>query len=215
MRIFVIRHGETPANREGKLSGWTDDPLNENGIRLAAVTGKNIKGIHFDGCYSSPLQRARDTAEIVLRESGNESVPIVTDERLKEIFVGDWEGVKFRPGECEADPEAIMRYFRNPLDFEGCPNGETTEQVCRRTQEFLNELIAKDDGKTYLVSTHGFAVRAMLNFLFEDPSDFWQGHMPYNCCISIIEAEHGNAKLTDIDKVYYDRDDVVDHYAAF
>ncbi len=213
MRIYVIRHGETPANLEGKLSGWTDDPLNENGIRLATVTGQNMKGIVFDGCFSSPLQRAKDTAAIVLRESGNENVPIVTDDRIKEIFVGDWEGVKFRPGECEADPEEILKYFMTPLEFDGCPNGENTFQVCERTQSFLKELIARDDGKTYLVSTHGFAVRAMLNYLFENPKDFWQGHMPYNCCVSIIDAENGEAKLTEIDKVYYDKSDIIDWYA--
>jgi broad specificity phosphatase PhoE len=212
MRIYVIRHGETAANLEGRLAGWTDDPLNENGIRLAEITGRNMKGIVFDGCYSSPLSRARKTAEIVLRESGND-IPVLTDERLKEIYVGDWEGESFRHPENQAFVKDIAMYFMNPFGFAGCPNGENARGVCDRTQAFLKELIARDDGKTYLVSTHGFALRAMLNCLYEHPEDFWQSHMPYNCCVNIIEANGGKARVVEIDKVYYGREDVIDLFA--
>ncbi|MBR2762342.1 MAG: histidine phosphatase family protein [Solobacterium sp.] len=212
MLIYVIRHGETPANMEGKLSGWTDDPLNENGRRLAVITGRNMKGIVFDECFSSPLSRARETAEIVLRESGNE-IPVIIDDRIKEIFVGDWEGVSFRDPDHHAFIEDIKTYFLNPFELNGCPNGENARAVCERTQAFLKELMARDDDRNYLVSTHGFAMRAMLNFLYDHPEDFWQSHMPYNCCVNIIEAHGGKGKVIAFDKVYYSEEDIVDHYS--
>ena len=82
MKIYVIRHGETNANKEGVLQGSSDWPLNENGIKLAKLTGQNMKDIKFDICYSSPLIRAKDTAKYVLGESGN-NTEIIFDDRLK------------------------------------------------------------------------------------------------------------------------------------
>ena len=84
MQIYIIRHGETALNAKGLLQGITDEPLNRNGISLAAETGRNLRGITFDACISSPLTRARQTAEILLRESGNEGVPIEFDDRIME-----------------------------------------------------------------------------------------------------------------------------------
>ena len=59
MKLYIIRHGETPWNAEGRLQGQTDIPLNENGIRLAKITGEALKDVPFDFAISSPLKRAR------------------------------------------------------------------------------------------------------------------------------------------------------------
>lgn len=71
MRLYIIRHGETQWNVEGRLQGQTDTELNENGIRLAKITAEGMKEIPFDLGISSPLTRAKKTAEIVL-EGRNE-----------------------------------------------------------------------------------------------------------------------------------------------
>ena len=80
------------------------------------------------------------------------------------------------------------------------------------SEEFLRELVERDDGRTYLVATHGFALRAMLNPLYEDSSDFWQGHLPPNCSLSILSAEGGNVRIIERDRIFYDPSAVVDHY---
>lgn len=214
MVIYVVRHGETNANVNGYLQGWTNDPLNENGRKLAEITGRGMQGIKFDCCISSPLTRAKETAEIILRESGND-IPIQFDERIKEINLGDWERKKFRPGEREVDEHEIKMFFTDPFRFAGCPNGETIAQVCERTQDFLKELIRRDDDKTYLVTTHGFALRGMLNFLYDDKTDYWHGRVPYNCAVNIIEGKNGIGKLIADDKVYYDLEKAVDQYAKY
>lgn len=214
MLIYIVRHGETNANVNGYLQGWTNDPLNENEINLAEITGRGLKDIKFDYCISSPLLRARQTAEIILRESGNH-IPITYDERIKEINMGEWERKKFRPGEREIDGHEIKMFFTDPFHFAGFPGGENIYQVCERTQDFLKELIKRDDGKTYLITTHGFALRGMLNFLYENQSDYWHGHVPYNCAVNIIEAKNGVGKLVEDDKVYYNLNDAVDQYTKF
>ena len=57
------------------------------------------------------------------------------------------------------------------------------------------------------------ATRAVMNFLYDDPSDFWQGKIPYNCSVSILEAEGGKIRLLEKDKIYYDPALCVDRYA--
>ena len=95
MRIYIVRHGETDANKKGYAQGWTDDPLNENGRLIAELTGQGMKGTRFDCCISSTLIRARDTAQIILRESGN-SVSLSFDDRIKEINFGSFERMSIR-----------------------------------------------------------------------------------------------------------------------
>ena len=206
MMIYIVRHGETVLNAKGVMQGWLDEPLNKNGLDLAAITGKAMKGIHFDCCISSPLNRAGKTAEIILRESGND-IPLCIDDRIIEINFGDMEGKRI----SEMGEEGY-KFFMDPFHFAGFPNGETIQDVCTRTQEFLKELIARDDGKTYLISTHGCAMRGMVNYLLDEPADFWRGHAPYNCSFTIVEAEGGKAHITEIDKVYYDPSLIVDHF---
>lgn len=193
-------------NIKGLLQGRLDEPLNQNGRELAILTGQAVHGLRFDACISSPLSRAVETAEIILRESGND-IPISTDDRVIEMNFGDLEG-----GKISVMGEAGDLFATDPFHFIGFPNGETIPDLCERTQDFLKELIAKDDGKTYLISTHGCALRGMINYLFEDSSDFWRGHVPYNCSFTIIDAEGGAAKITDLDKVYYDEALIVDHF---
>lgn len=204
MRIYIVRHGETEANKQGYVQGWTDVPLNENGRILAELTGRGMKGIRFDHCFSSPLSRARETAEILLRESGN-NISISFDDRIKEMNFGSFEGISVRD-------EQVAQFLKDPVvDFK-IPGGESIQEVMKRTQEFLKELIAKDDNKTYLVSTHGCALRAMLNFLYENQDDYWHGHIPYNCCVNIINAKNGTATLIADDKIYYDPELAIDRY---
>ena len=212
MLIYVVRHGETRSNVEGRLQGQSNDELNENGVRLAAVTGQGMRGIHFDECITSPLVRARDTAKLILQESGNGSTPVLYDDRLKEISFGIYEGKRIG---VDVPLDIMKDFLHDPFHYEGVEGGETVLQVCSRTQEFLRELAARDDGKTYLVATHGCALRCMLNMLYDDPSDFWQGRVPYNCSVNKIEANAGELKLVEMDKVYYDLAETVDRYKRF
>ena len=206
MKLYIIRHGETDLNAKSVMQGWVDPPINQSGRDLAAMTGQAMKDIRFDRCISSPLSRARETAKIVLRESGNE-ISITTDDRLREMSCGDIEEKSITEM-----GDAARLFFVDPFHFPGFPNGETIQDLCSRTQEFFRELTAVDDGKTYLISTHGCAMRAMLNYLFDDPSDYWRGRAPYNCAVCIVEADGGVPRITELDKVYYDQSLIVDHY---
>ena len=99
------------------------------------------------------------------------------------------------------------------MRFPGFPNGETLDEVKRRTKEFLDEMCRISDDRTYLIGTHGCAVRALLNSLYENPDDYWHGHVPYNCAVNIVEIKDGRAQLIADDRLYYDPAEAVDRYA--
>lgn len=206
LKIYIIRHGETDLNEKGVLQGWLDEPLNPNGKNLASIVGQKLKGIHFDNCISSPLLRAKETVEIIIRESGN-NLRISMDDRLKEISFGELEGKKL-----SVMGEKGKTFFSDPFGFTGFPGGECIMDVCIRTQAFLEELINSNDDKTYLIGTHGCALRAMLNQLYDDPDDFWHGHVPYNCSVSVIEVKDNDAKIISDDQIYYPSELLVDRY---
>lgn len=89
--LYIMRHGRTDWNVRHKLQGRTDIPLNDEGRMMAAEAGKRYADIHFDICYSSPLERAKETAEIFLK---GRNVPVYTDDRLVEMGFGVYEGIE-------------------------------------------------------------------------------------------------------------------------
>ena len=94
MQVYFMRHGDTDWNSVKRLQGRTDIPLNEKGIALARRTAEAVhrSGIHFDYVYTSPLQRARKTAELMNAYS---RAPLIPDERLTEFCFGEAEGLLF------------------------------------------------------------------------------------------------------------------------
>ena len=80
MRLYFIRHGETDWNQVKRLQGKSDIPLNEFGEHLAIETGEALKDVRFDLVYTSPLKRARKTAELV---AGERDIPILMSQELK------------------------------------------------------------------------------------------------------------------------------------
>ena len=152
------------------------------------------------------VSAALETAEIVLCESEN-PIPIETDTGILEISIGDYEGHML-----SELGETGKLFYTNPFLFPAFPGGECVQDVCERTQKFLQDLVSQDDEKTYLIAMHGCALRAMLNPLYDDPEDFWHGRVPYNCTVSIVEAHNGNMKLIADDKLYYDPEMIIDRY---
>ena len=90
MMLYIVRHGETDWNRMKKVQGHTDIPLNDYGRHLAEETAEGMKEIRLDLGFTSPLKRARETAEIIL---AGRNIPLIDEERIKEIGFGRYEGM--------------------------------------------------------------------------------------------------------------------------
>ena len=203
MKLYIIRHGETEWNCKRKLQGESDIPLNENGRILAEITRKHMGLNSVDLIITSPFQRAQETARIL---TGEADIPCISDSRIREITWGDWDGLTPEEIEKIGAQKRFELFYTNPFSFEGAPNGETICQVCWRTREFYEELIQKKQlqDKKILIVTHGCALRGMLNHLYEKSSDFWQGGVPANCSVTVLEVKHGKSYFLERDKIYYD-----------
>jgi broad specificity phosphatase PhoE len=148
MKIYVIRHGQTELNVKGLINGHIPDKLTQEGVNQAkqAAGGLPKSITHI---YSSPLTRAKQTAEVL-----NESlqVPITYHDELMEVGFGDLEGTPF------LDEHKIQHVN---LDYDWGPAGENSEQVKQRVSKFLNEIYqSTGDGEALLV-THGGIVRTI------------------------------------------------------
>ena len=201
MLIYIVRHGLTEWNKLKKLQGAADIPLAKEGILLAEKTGEALKDVKFDICFTSPLSRARQTAEYVL---GDRNVPIIPDKRIQEINFGHLEGDCVRDAEGNyIDPQVEM-FFRDPVNFKRPENGEDIFDVIARTKDFWEEKTSDPSltDKTVLVASHGCAVRALLQNIYHDPENFWHGCVPPNCCVNLVEVKNGKTVLLEEDKVY-------------
>ncbi len=85
MILYVVRHGETDWNRAHKVQGHTDIPLNNYGRHLARETAEGMKNLKIDLAYTSPLSRAKETAEIIL---AGRNIPLIEDSRIEEFSFG-------------------------------------------------------------------------------------------------------------------------------
>ena len=217
MLLYIIRHGETRLNEEGRLQGHVDMPLNEKGRQLAEITGEAFSQVHFDLAISSPLSRARETADLFLKTSGNQDTPMIFEPRLMEISWGLWDCLGCTPANYEIPDESYKLFFTDPFNFQGGENGESIDDVCLRTGDFYKELISNPDyqDNTILISTHGCALRAFLQTAYRDNSDkvdFWHGKVPPNCAINVLDIRDGKASFLVEDQIYYDPELCSDPY---
>ncbi len=192
MLLYVIRHGETEWNATYKVQGSVDVPLNENGISLAGKLADDLKDVRFDLAYTSPLLRARQTAEIVL---AGRDVPLLVEPRLTEIDFGELEGTCVKRDKNDTT-HPFYAFFNDAFHF-CAPGGESISQVCQRTGEFYRELVSRQDlqDQTILISTHGCALRGFLHEVYDDPDDFWRQKVCPNCGLNIVEVTEGKGRL--------------------
>ncbi len=197
--IYIIRHGQTEKNRAKLLQGRSDTPLNEEGRRQAAEAGKKLReaGARIDLVYSSPLQRAVETAAIVTRQTSalisggkasapQKSVPVRIDSRLIEMDYGPYEGT-----DMTNLPPEIMYFFS---DFVNHPAPEGMEQlpdVVGRLGAFLEEIRETASKKNILISTHAIAMKGALEYLTPDSrGSYWNKYIG-NCEVYAAETGTG------------------------
>lgn len=190
MRFFVIRHGETAWNVEGRFQGQRDTELNEKGLEQAAKLGGRLAGHKFDAVLTSPLARARKTAEIASSkcETGEfNEIPAFT-----EINHGDWEGM-LSTEVAEKWPEILRRWHTAPetvkMPGEG---GESLEDIARRAVPAIEAAAKKYKGDV-LIASHDAVIKVLLCYWLGAPlSSFFKFQIP-NCSITIVEMKDGCA----------------------
>ncbi len=150
--VYLARHGETEWSRSGRHTGSTDLPLTPEGERKAAALAARLAGLQFDAVYSSPLQRAMRTAELA-----GFPRPELTS-LLREVDYGRYEGLTTNQIH-ETDPG--WELYRD-----GCPGGETPDQIAARARAFVELVGARSTGRV-LAFAHGHILRAIASVWIE------------------------------------------------
>ncbi|MBO5093361.1 MAG: histidine phosphatase family protein [Lachnospiraceae bacterium] len=201
MIIYLVRHGETNWNKEGRVQGSEDIPLNEYGIELAEITSEQMKEIPVDVIFSSPLIRAQKTAEIMRRDR---KIEIITDARLREMGFGVCEGTLMK--EAIADENNPLHNFISAPGLYEAKDGENFSDVIARARSFMEEVLLPAQGKyeTVMLTAHGAFIRCFLRCIEERPlSEFWNGVPQRNCAVTIIELKNDKFTVLEEGKLYY------------
>ena len=203
MLIYIVRHGLTPWNHLHKAQGSADIPLAQEGIDLARRTGEALMDVKFDICFTSPLSRAKQTAECVL---GKRDVPIIPDKRIQEMSFGEFEGLCCREEGWNIPDPGFRNFFNAPEAYQPPKGGESFEEVRARLNNFLEELYQKEElqDKNVLLSTHGAALCGILSLMKGLPiSGYWQQGVHKNCAVSIAEVKDGKIEILQENVTYY------------
>lgn len=155
--LWLVRHGETDWNREQRLMGQQDIPLNEGGLRQAAELAAGLVGQEFDALFSSDLLRARQTADAL---EAALDLPPRLDPRLREEHLGGWQGLTH--AEIQARYPGTWEQRRADPPVFRPPGGETIAEMAARACAAVDEIAAIYPRGRVLLVSHGILIAALI-----------------------------------------------------
>jgi len=157
--VYLIRHGETDFNRDGRIQGYTESSLSELGREQARRLGERLRGLGIERAFTSPLRRAVDTCRIALEGA----VEWEAREGLREIHLGVWEGQQAATLR-ERYPEQVRLWFARPgaVRIDGA---ETIRAFRARVVRTMNDVRAANADGVLAVFAHGGVICAYLTSL--------------------------------------------------
>lgn len=177
--LWLIRHGQTDWNLEGRYQGHADIPLNATGLEQARALANFLDGSHFDAIFCSDLQRARQTADIL---SQRFALPVTIDLRLREIDQGEWEGKLLKD---------VVALYENMDQHHGSasfrpPGGESVAEVTERMVTATDEIVRCRPGQKILLVSHGLALATLVCHAQAIPLEKVYDHIPQNAHPTVL-----------------------------
>ncbi|HXE71681.1 MAG TPA: histidine phosphatase family protein [Candidatus Nitrosotenuis sp.] len=191
-RVLLVRHGATTQASEDRFAGRSDVPLSPEGERQARRLAERLAGRGLDAVYSSPLQRALRTAEIL---AAPHSLPVGLEPDLREVDHGRWEGLK--RSEVEAlYPQEYRAWEQDPFTF-APEGGESGLAVLARALPALRRLVSSHPGQTLLVVSHKATIRLLLGSFLGFDLRGYRDHLDQSpCSLNVLDfKDPGRARL--------------------
>lgn len=193
--LYLIRHGESIWNVEGRIQGQQDPPLSALGREQARRIAARLAPCPLEAVVSSDLARARETADAIAAPHG---LAPTMDARLREAAFGDWEGLTVAEID-ERWPNILAGWRADPRRVRP-PGAETLEQVMRRAGAALSELVARHSDGTLALVGHGGSVRAIVaHALGATPAVFRRLRLD-NGSITTLEVRDGAFTLRQLNE---------------
>ena len=153
-RLFLVRHGQTDANRDGLALGRLDIPLNELGLSQVRSLAEALADEPFVAVYASPLQRTRQTADEIVADR---DIDVQVDESLIEMDVGEMDGLTFREVR-ERYPDFLRTWMSPDGPTHRMPGGERLIDVHSRAISFLDRVMQRHPEGSACAATHNFVI---------------------------------------------------------
>jgi probable phosphoglycerate mutase len=205
MRLFIVRHGETDWNAEGRFQGQRDTELSERGLAQGDRVAAFLAPRGFEAVVSSPLRRALVTGEKIAAERGAGKVEIYPE--FSEINHGEWEGLLFTEVAARW-PDLLAAWHSSPhtVVMPG-KGGESLEAVQIRSTVGVEKIALKYSGDVCLTA-HDAVIKVLLCHFLDAPlSSFWHFQIA-NCGLTVVELEEGGSPRMSLmgDAHYLDGD---------
>lgn len=187
--LYLIRHGETDWNREHKIQGVTDIPLNEKGHEQALLLAQKLRNIPFDRIYSSHLLRAYSTAQNIASLNGTVNT-VLSDERLRERTFGAYEGLTLREivTELEQKYNCLLPNFDPSFDWFGDTEVERIEAVAARLMLFLDD-VSRESSLPICAVTHGGVMKVLMDTVLGIPYTAPRRYAIPNCAVMTLKKK--------------------------
>lgn len=164
-QLVIIRHGQSQWNLENRFTGWVDVPLSTKGEQEARSAGDKLKGFVFDVAYTSALQRAQNTLQLVMEAAGHPKIEVVKNAALNERMYGDLQGMDKAETAAKYGDEQVL-IWRRSFDI-APPGGESLKDTAARVIPYYEAEIAPllQAGKNVIIAAHGNSLRALVMHL--------------------------------------------------
>lgn len=196
MKIYLVRHGETPWNEEMRYQGQTDVPLSERGRKQAEALrevhfGSQKSSVRIQKVYSSDLQRACETAKII---AGHEDIVMLKE--LREVNYGVFEGVLLEDIKKKY-MDVLQQWWRDPLKAR-IPDGESLEELHERVLRCYTEIVRAhlEKNEDVLIVSHGGPLRIIFMDVLAFSLQQVRSFRVDNTSLSIVECHNGKPVLT-------------------
>lgn len=189
-RLYLIRHGEIENASAARLIGRTDAPLSARGLEQAHRLAETLANERLSAIYSSDLQRARSTAQVI---ASRHNLPLIEHRAWREIDMGQWEGLTIK-GIHDESPELVAQLFADPAAFQ-YPGGESFAGFIARLQSALSELLSNTSYSKVALVTHGGVCRVLIGTALGMPPHNWLRLAQDYGCLNVIDWYDGNPLL--------------------
>lgn len=187
-RLYLVRHGETDGNAQGRTQGRRDVPLNTTGRAQAAAVGAVVAGHVPAAVYASTSSRAKETAAAIAAPL---HLDVIADERLSEVDHGDLDGMT-----GEEMRERYAGFIEQWREEEGIdvqiPGGESLREAQRRMVAVVEEIVARHRGEGVAIVSHNLALRTLLCHALGVPLAAWRRFRIDLASLSIVEVRDGD-----------------------
>jgi broad specificity phosphatase PhoE len=157
LRLVLLRHAETDWNRQRRYQGWRDTPLSDAGRAQAEAASRLLAAEPLSAVWSSPLERARETAAAIARL---QRLEVQIDDAFKEMRFGAWEGLTIE--EVAGGHAEAYRVWRETPHLAAVPGAETLADVRARALAGLETLREAHDGQRICLVSHGITARVLI-----------------------------------------------------